>query len=191
MLGRLWRRLRALLKRGELDRQLDDELRYHLEREAELKRAAGMSHEEARRAAVREFGGVAQSIERCREARGVRPFEDLRQDLVYGLRVLRRNPGFSLVAVLTLALGIGANTALFSITNAVVFRPLPYPEPERLMTLWECSAKSEENRVIVSPANYLDWRAQNRVFEEMGAYTEDFLNISEDASYPERVPAVR
>ena len=184
---RLWRRLRALLNRGELDRQLDEELRYHLEREAETHRAAGMSHEEARRAALREFGGVAQSIERCREARGVRPFEDLRQDLVHGLRVLRRNPGFSLVAVLTLALGIGANTALFSITNAVVFRPLPYPEPERLVTVWECSAKSEESRVIVSPANYLDWRERARSFEETGAYTEDFYNLSEDGTRPERV----
>jgi len=186
-MGRLWRRLRALLNRGGLDSQLDEELRYHLERQTAAHVAAGMSHEEARRAALREFGGVTQSKEQCREARGVRPFEDLRQDLVYGLRVLRRNPGFSLVAVFTLALGIGANTALFSITNAVVFRPLPYPEPERLVTVWECSAKSEEARVIVSPANYLDWREQARSFEEMGAYTEDFYNLSEEAARPERV----
>ncbi|MBV8859442.1 MAG: ABC transporter permease [Acidobacteria bacterium] len=189
MLRRLWRRLRALLDRGELDRELDAELRYHVERQAAEYVAGGMTQEEARRAALREFGGVAQSKEECRGARGVRPVEDLRQDLLYGLRVLRRNPVFSLVAVLTLALGIGANTALFSITNAVVFRPLPFAEPGRLLTLWECSAKSEESRVIVSPANYLDWREQARSFEEMGAYTEDFNNISEDASRPERVAA--
>jgi putative ABC transport system permease protein len=187
MLGRLWRRLRALLNKGELDRELDEELRYHVEKQAAEHVAVGMTPEEARRAALREFGGVTQSQEQCREARGVRPLEDLRQDVLFGLRVLRRNPVFSLVAVVTLALGVGANTALFSITNAVVFRPLPYPEPERLLTLWECSAKSERTRVIVSPANYLDWREQTRSFEEMGAYTEDFYNISEDDTRPERV----
>src|SRR5215213_6822629 len=187
MLGRLWRRWRALIDRGALDRELDAELRYHVERQAAEYVAGGMAPEEARLAALRDFGGVTQSEEQCREARGVRPVEDLRQDLVFGLRVLRRNPVFSLVAVVTLALGIGANTAICSITNAVVFRPLPYPEPERLLTLWESSAKSEEARVIVSPANYLDWREQTRSFEEMGAYTEDFYNVSEDDSRPERV----
>src|SRR5215203_2971975 len=190
MLGRLWRRLRALLKKGELDRDLEEELRYHLDRQVAEYVAGGMTPGEARAAALRDFsdvGGVTQSQEQCRAARGVRPVEDLRQDVLFGLRVLRRNPVFSLVAVVTLALGVGANTALFSITNAVVFRPLPYPEPERLLTLWESSAKSEEARVIVSPANYLDWREQARSFEEMGAYTEDFYNISEDDTRPERV----
>jgi putative ABC transport system permease protein len=176
-----------LLRKETLDRELDEEVRYHLERQAAEHVAGGMTPEEARRAALREFGGVTQSKEECRGARGVRPVEDLRQDLLFGLRVLRRNPVFSLVAVVTLAFGIGANTALFGITNAVVFRPLPFAEPERLQTLWECSAKSEESRVIVSPANYLDWREQTRSFEEMGAYTEDFYNLSEDASRPERV----
>ncbi|HWS90361.1 MAG TPA: ABC transporter permease [Pyrinomonadaceae bacterium] len=190
MLGRLWRRLRALLRRDSLDSELDTELRYHIERQVAEYVSEGMTQEEARRAAVRDFGGVTQSKERCREARGVRPLEDLRQDILFGLRVLRRNPVFSLVAVVTLALGIGANTALFSITNAVIFRPLPFPEPERLMTLWESAPKSEEARNIVSPANYLDWRAQTRSFEEMGAYTEDFYNISEDDSRPERVAGI-
>src|SRR5918912_4369086 len=189
MTGRLWRRLRALLRKGALDSELDTELRYHLERQVAQYVSEGMTPEEARRAALRDFGGVTQSKERCREARGVRPLEDLRQDIVYGLRVLRRNPVFSLVAVVTLALGIGANTALFSITNAVVFRPMPFPEPERLLMLWECSAKSEEARVIVSPANYLDWRAQARSFEEMGAYVDNFHNISDTDARPERVLA--
>jgi putative ABC transport system permease protein len=189
MFGRLWRRLRALLRRDSLDGELDAELRYHVERQAAEYVAAGMTPAAARRAALRDFGGVTQSQEQCREARGVRPVEDLRQDIVFGLRVLRRNPVFSLVAVVTLGLGIGANTALFSITNAVVFRPLPFAEPERLLTLWESSAKSDNSRVIVSPANYLDWREQTRSFEEMGAYTEDFYNISEDDSRPERVSA--
>src|SRR5215218_4464342 len=123
MLGRLWRRWRALLRSDALDRELDAELRYHIERQVAEYVAGGMTPGAARRAALRDFGGVTQSQERCREARGVRPVEDLRQDVLFGLRVLRRNPVFSLVAVVTLALGIGANTALFSITNAVVFRP--------------------------------------------------------------------
>src|SRR5215207_6883608 len=187
MPGRLWRRLRALLNKGELDRELDAELRYHMERQVAEHVAGGMTAEEARRAARRDFGGVTLSQEQCREARGVRPVEDLRQDVLFGLRVLRRNPVFSLVSVVTLALGIGANTALFSITNAVVFRPLPFAEPERLLTLWESSAKSEDARNIVSPANYLDWREQTRSFEEMGAYVDDFYNISEGDTRPERV----
>src|SRR5437868_1285886 len=120
MPGRLWGRLRALLNRGELDRDLEQELRYHLERQIAEYVSEGMTQEEARRAALRDFGDVTQSKELCREARGVRPVEDLRQDVLFGLRVLRRNPVFSLVAFVTLALGIGANTALFSITNAVV-----------------------------------------------------------------------
>jgi predicted permease len=113
------------------------------------------------------------------------------QDLKFGARSLRKNRGFTLVAVLTLALGIGVNTAIFSVTDAVVLRPLPYSEPDRLVTVWESSARSDDVRLIVSPANYLDWRARSRVFEQMGAYTEDFFNLSEDASYPERVAAAR
>src|ERR1044072_6676656 len=189
MLGRLWRRLRALLRRDSLDGELDAELRYHIERQGAEYVAGGMTPKEARHAAQRDFGGVTQSKEQCREARGVRPVEDLWQDVLFGLRVLRRNPVFSLVAIVTLALGIGANTALFSITNAVVFRPLPYPAPERRLTLWECSAKSERARVIVSPANYLDWREQTRSFEEMGAYVDNFYNLSEDDKRPPRVTA--
>jgi putative ABC transport system permease protein len=113
------------------------------------------------------------------------------RDIRYGARSLRKRPGFTLVAVLTLALGIGANTAIFSITDAVVLRPLPYREPERLVTVWESSARSDESRVVVSPANYLDWREQSRAFEEMGAYSEDFFNVSEDKAYPERVAGAR
>ena len=189
MLSKLLQRLRALFRKSELDQELDEEVRFHLERETEQNIRRGMTPEEARRVAMVSFGGVEQIKEECRDVRRTRAIEDLWQDLRYGARRLRKNPAFTLTAVLTLALGIGANTAIFSITHAVVWRPLPYEEPDRLVTVWESSARSDTSRIIVSPANYLDWREQNRVFEEMGAYTEDFYNISEDASYPERVAA--
>ncbi|HEX8149758.1 MAG TPA: ABC transporter permease [Pyrinomonadaceae bacterium] len=167
MLGRAWRRLRALFDGGALDRELDEELRYHLEREAELNVEAGMSPEEARLAALRSFGGVTRAKEECRDARGVRLFEDLWQDVRYGLRTFRKRPGFALVAVSTLALGIGANAAIFSVVNGVLLKSLPFPEPERLVALYETN---ESGRAIaVAFPDYLDWRAGQSVFEEMAA----------------------
>ena len=167
VLGRWKRRLRALLHKGELDRELDEELRYHLEREVELNVAGGMEPGEARFAAARSFGGVARAREACREARGVRPIEDLWQDLRYGWRTFRRKPGFTLVAVLTLALGIGANTAIFSVFNGVLLKSLPFPDPERLVALSEIS---ESGRVTaVAYPDYLDWRAGQTVFENLAA----------------------
>jgi putative ABC transport system permease protein len=151
----------------------------------------GETPEESEAAALREFGNRTLVKEVTREMWGFTSAETVVQDLRYGLRTLRKNPGFTAVAVLTLALGVGANSAIFSVVNAVVLRPLPYREPDRLVTVWESSARSELSRIIVSPANYLDWREQSRAFEELGAYTEDFSNISEDASYPERVSAAR
>src|SRR6266550_947948 len=114
MIGRFMKRLRALLHRVELDRELDEEMRFHLERQIELNIAGGMCPEEARYAALRTFNGVEQAKELCREARGVRVIEDLWQDLRSGLRMLRKNPGFMLVAVLSLGLGIALNTTVFS-----------------------------------------------------------------------------
>ena len=172
-----------------MDRDLSEEIGAYLELLTETKVAEGLGPEEARRAALIELGGVDQVKERVREVRVGYLLRTVWQDLLFGVRVLRRNPVFGIIAAVTLALGIGANTAIFSITHAVVLRPLPFPEPDRLVTVWESSARSEDSRVIVSPANYFDWREQNRVFEGMGAYTEDFYNISEEASYPERVAA--
>jgi putative ABC transport system permease protein len=167
MLGRLWRRLRALRSAGVLDQELDDELRYHLEREAELNVAAGMSAEEARLAALRSFGGVTRAKEECREARGVRLIHDLWQDVRYGLRTFRKKPGFTAVAVLTLALGIGANAAIFSVVNGVLLKSLPFPDPERLVAL-NGTTESGRSTAVAFP-DYLDWRAGQNVFEEMAA----------------------
>src|SRR5215212_1511018 len=167
MPGRLWRRLRGLVRGDELDRELNEELRYHLEREAELHAASGMTREEARLAALRDFGGVTRAKEECREARGVRLIQDLWQDVRYGLRTFRKKPGFTAVAVSTLALGIGANAAIFSVVNGVLLKSLPFPDPERLVALNE-TTESGRATAVAFP-DYLDWRASQNVFEEMAA----------------------
>jgi predicted permease len=191
MLGRLRRRLRVLLYKSTVDNELDEELRYHLEREVEQNLKDGMSPEEAQFAALRAFGGVEQAKERCREARGVKFIEDLWQDLRYGARTLLKQPAFTFVAVLTLALGIGANTAIFSIVNAVLLRPLAYADPERLVQIWEDRRPKNDPHHPVASANFLDWRAQNTVFERIAAMDPVLGFNLTGPEGPERIKAAR
>jgi predicted permease len=128
-------RLRSLFRRAQVEQELDEELRYHLERQIEEHIARGMAPEEARYAALRAMGGVERRKEECRDVRGVRRLEDLSQDLRYAIRTLFRNPVFSVVALLTLAIGIGSTTAIFSVVHALLLKPLPYPDSDRLVRM--------------------------------------------------------
>ncbi|HEU4834985.1 MAG TPA: ABC transporter permease [Pyrinomonadaceae bacterium] len=166
----LLRRWRALTHHDELDQELDEELRFHLDRQIEQNIKNGMTPEDARLAAMKSFSRVDQSKEECRDARGVRFIDNLLRDVSYSLRVLFKNYAFTIVVVLTLALGIGANTAIFSFANGILLRPLPYPQSDRLVVLDETALKRGVDSMAVSYPNFLDWREQNQSFEDIGIY---------------------
>ena len=186
MLSKLKTRLRALLRKSEMERELDEELRYHIEQQTEQNIRLGMNPEEARHNAQKAFGGVEQAKERSRDARGVRRLEDLWQDLRYGARMLLKNPPFSITAISILAVGIGANTAIFSVVYAVILRPLPYAESERLVMIKEDLPAKGIPDFGVSMPDFLEWRNRNRVFDQLEAFSTDGYDISSDGD-PERV----
>ena len=168
-------RLRSLLRRRQEDDETAEELRFHLEMEAEKNVRAGMDPRQARRQARVRLGGVDGIREAVRDARGGRPLEDLVRDLGYALRSARRNPGFTLVAVLTLTLGIGANTAVFTVVDNFLFRPPPFEHVDRLMSIRDVNPAqgwTVEDNVAGSPGNFLDWRAQSRSFDHLIALAQ-------------------
>ena len=166
--------VRVIFRRRRVERELDDELRFHLEMQAAENARRGMDTVRARQAAVQSFGGYERVKEQCRDARGARSVEMLAQDARFALRTLRTNPGFAAAAVLTLGLGIGANTALFSVVDAVLLSPLPYTAPERLVQIWSSSPHGIA-RNSMSPADFFDLRDEavaRGVLESMGGYVD-------------------
>ena len=164
-----WRiRLRALLDRDGADRELDDELQHHVAREIEARRANGVPAAEARRQALAALGGLAPTREHVRASRFGASLEEGVRDVRHGLRLLRRHPGFTLATVLTLTLAIGATTAIFSVVDAVLLQPPPFPEPERLLTLWQTDPDNGNRPVAVGPADFLDWARSGPEFRACG-----------------------
>jgi putative ABC transport system permease protein len=188
-----WQELKYVLRRMDrrrAEKELDEEIRTHIELEIEQNIDGGMSPEQARAAALRAFGNVALSKEDSRTVWGFRSLEMLWQDFRFGLRMLAKNAGFTAVAVIALALGIGANSAIFSVVNTVLLRPLPYPDPNRIMTVWEDGSSHGFPINVTSVANYIDWRDQNKVFEGMAIVGRISFNLT-GAGQPERIDGRR
>jgi len=171
-------RLRGMLNRNRLDQELDEELRAHLEMRVADNLAAGMPPEQARYDAQKRFGNTTLLKQDTREVDIVRWLDETARDVRHALRMLRRTPSFTAVAILTLALGIGANTAIFSVVDAILLRPLPYSEPDRLVRIWESSLKYDSQRNVVNPFNFLDWRDHSQSLESMAAISNSMSNLS-------------
>ena len=171
--------LRAMLRRSRMESEMDAELRFHLEAYAEDLVRRGVPREEAMRRARIEFGGIECAKEECREARGVNFVESFIQDLRYGLRMLRKSPGFTTVAVLTLALGIGANTAIFGLVDSALLYSLPFRNPERLVNVWTTDAGGDTHTPL--PNQYLALRKHSQAFEQVAGsgWADNFYGSGE------------
>ena len=181
MLNDLLLRLRSLFRRKDVEAEVDEELRFHFEQQVAKFIQSGLPPQEAKRRARLEFGGMEQLKAEHRDARGVTFIETLLQDIRYGLRMLGKSTGFTVVAVLTLALGIGANTAIFSYINAWIIKPLPYPQADRLMVFQSHDKKNGwTSEHVTSRADFFDFQKQNTSFEQTVAWTGTNFNLTGD-----------
>jgi predicted permease len=161
---------RSIAHRRRAERELDEEMRYHLELEIQENRKRGLTPEEARYAALRAMGAIEKSKDECRDLRRGRLFGDFLTDLRYAGRALRRSPGFATLAIVIMAVGIGANTAVFSVVNGVLLKSLPYPGADRIVVLRTVALTTGQINPLVTLANFWDWRAQSSSFEAMASY---------------------
>ncbi|MGA2135376.1 MAG: ABC transporter permease [Bryobacteraceae bacterium] len=178
---------RNLLGRVRVERDLDDELRAYLDQLTDQNRAAGMGSAEARRAARIELGGLEQVKEEVRQVRSGQVLEETLQDLRYGARMLRKNPAFTVVALLALALGIGANTAMFSVVYGILFRPLPYADADRVAVVFMRYSPRDFAFGTMCVRDYLLWKENNRAFEDPSLFTSRNLDIGGKPGVPEQV----
>lgn len=186
-LSKLRRRARLLVDRSSVEREMADEMRFHLEMETEELARFGVRAEDAGQAAKRRFGGIARYQDEARDARGGRWLEELRQDARYAVRVLGRSRGFVAVATLTLALGVGANTAIFNVVRGVLLRDLPYSDPDRIVSI---TTMIHGGASSASPADFIDWRAQASSFSGIAAYFTSTTNLT-GSGEPQRLNQAR
>ena len=181
--------LRSLLHRRELDRELDDEISYHIEAKTEENIAQGMTREAAQRAARIELGGVEQLKEKLRSLRTGAWLDTFFQDIRFGLRMLRKSPGFTIIAILTLALGIGATTAIFTLVYSTVLGELPFPRAERIIRVYDSRLSGESIGGLVGAPRFFDLQARSRALENVGFYYFDKPTLTAGTNLPESVKA--
>ena len=170
-------RIRALRQREDVINDIDREMRLHLEMQVDANIKSGMSQREAREKAMRSFGNLNRAVDAAYDVKGGGIFETLAQDIRYGVRMLAKHKAFTSVAVITLALGIGANTAIFSVVNELLLRPLPYRDADRVATLWEVTPEGRHQNTT-SRTNFRAWREQNTSFQQMSAFTDQRMNLT-------------
>jgi putative ABC transport system permease protein len=180
----IYTRLYGLLRKNRIEQEMEEEMRFHLRMRTRENIERGMRPDEAEREARRRFGNVGHIKDLGRDIKGGGFMDTLLQDLRYGVHMLRTRPGFTLTAVITLALGIGANTAIFSVVNTVLLREMPYHNPDQLVQLWE--QKRGSNTLNVSYPNFADWRDESKLFEEMATYAYTGIPLT-TGEYPEPV----
>src|SRR5580704_7542137 len=186
----LRRLLATILRRSRMESEMADELRFHIEARTEHLIRSGYPAGEAARQARIELGGVESVKEDCREAKGLAWFDELRGNLRYTLRTLRMNPGFTLAAVLSLAVGLGVNTSAFAFVYSLVLHPFPFPHLERVMAVWETNAKLGVPHRRLAPGNFLDWKENGGAFEHLAAYRPWNATLT-GVDNPERLEAMQ
>ena len=189
-IDKLCLRFRSLFRRRKVDAELEDELRFHLDQLVDEMVSTGVPPNEARKAALRSMGSIAQLQEECRDMRRVKLWEDFLRDIGYAWRSWTRTPFFSLSVILILAVGIGVNCAVFTVLRSVVLSPLPYPNGEQLVALWKADKADSTKRSGVAPADFLDLQQQSRTCAAVAAFSNTFFDIT-GVEEPYRVIARR
>jgi predicted permease len=181
-------RLRSLVRRGQVERELDGELRFHIDQQVEEDLARGLTRSEAEAEAMRKLGGLARVQEECRDMRQTQYIENFGRDIRYAARTLIKSPAFAVTIVLTLALSIGATSAIFSLIDGVLLKPLPYPEPDRMVRIFFGNRNFTKFRL--NPFDLRDFRAHNRSFDNLAGYMRQDLQLSGEGR-PENLVALR